>query len=87
MTDSVDHIRVTGINIYPIKSTAGIAVDACAVEGVTVCYAGVADAPGGGLATAGGRVLAIQPVDCGFDSRPSNHPVRPPFATRSRFRA
>ena len=32
MTDSVDDIRVTGINIYPIKSTAGIAVDACAVE-------------------------------------------------------
>ena len=32
MTDSVDNIRVTGINIYPIKSTAGISMDACAVE-------------------------------------------------------
>ena len=32
MTDSADDVRVTGINVYPIKSTAGIAVDASSVE-------------------------------------------------------
>lgn len=32
MTASASEIRVTGITVYPIKSTAGIPVDQCAVE-------------------------------------------------------
>jgi uncharacterized protein YcbX len=32
LTDRVNGVRVTRIAIYPIKSTAGVAVDACAVE-------------------------------------------------------
>jgi uncharacterized protein YcbX len=32
LTDPVNEVRVTGITIYPIKSTAGIVVDSSAVE-------------------------------------------------------
>ena len=32
MTDRVNEVRVTGVTIYPIKSTAGVVVDSSAVE-------------------------------------------------------
>ena len=32
MTDCLNAVRVTGINIYPFESTADIAVNRCAAE-------------------------------------------------------